>query len=90
MIVKARGRSSKRLTASSSSSTAGGRPMLVVFEEVQLNDLEPERHGESIRRHLAYLKENKEDPILFEAVGQTCNFRLKPNRGIVGKIELIE
>lgn len=67
----------------------GGRPMLVVFDGVDTDDLDAERSGfESVEKLLSRLP-HPDDPH-FDVLTQQSNFRFRQNKGIVSRIELIE
>jgi len=62
-----------------------GSPMLVVFDELKLSELEAERDKLCVDDLMNQL--NTADPMLFDLLGQQCNFRLKPGTGTVSRIE---
>jgi len=49
----------------------------------------PDKQGDFVQRYFADLQESNSDPMLSELMGQIRNFRLKPDREIVGKIEVL-
>lgn len=66
----------------------GGSPMLVVFERLRPSDLEAEKKTDSVDSLLDRLSTS--DGYLRGVFAQQSNFRLKPSRGTVSRIESIE
>jgi hypothetical protein len=67
----------------------GGRPMLVLFDDMNTCDLDAERRDvESVRDVLIRVPKT-EDPN-FDILTQQSNFRVKPGRGRVSRLELVD
>jgi hypothetical protein len=65
----------------------GGKPMLVVFENVNVDDLNPERASETMDDVLERLPQK--DNEFFGLLTQQTNFRLKLGRSVINRTEII-